>query len=257
MEKEKPENGLLSKKVAEEYLSKLNEYGESSFMDNEMMLTYIGKISKMLKLDGTLASGIYVGSEMANTCYGDIGENFVIQKTNSFDRFDFAKTIIMMHMEDIPEDKKDRVLKGVSHVLAGKYSNNEELLVQIARYALQIGNTYTDSTKKNTFIGEYLTDTVKRSVESKRLKALKIKSDTHEMRSKEAIPHKQEKYLLLGSLYDYYDQGVLTLPEEYRRLEEEDRKKAISYFLVSRSEEALENMLAHMKARDIDSHEEK
>jgi len=63
--------------------------------------------------------------------------------------------------------------------------------------------------------------------------------------------HKQEKYILLESLFDYYDQGVLRLPEEFREVEEENKKKAICYFLASRSEEELERTLERLKSRDV------
>ena len=251
MEVKNDEKGLLSKRVAAEYLTKENDYGESSYDDADMMINYTGRIADMLRLDKRLAQSIYVGIEMADTCFGDIGKNFVNQKLDGFDLKDYASTLIGLNMHDESEDFRGKVQAGVSHVLDSKYANNEELLVQIMRYALRIGNTYQDPTEKSTFIGEYITEVVKDSIMGKKLRAKRIEGVNHEVRSKKQIMHKQEKYILLESLFDYYDQGALRLPEEFREVEEENKKKAICYLLASRSEEELERTLERLKSRDV------
>lgn len=251
MEVKNDEKGLLSRRVAVEYLTKENDYGENSFDDADMMINYTGRIADMLSLDKRLAQSIYVGIEMSDTCFGDIGKNFVSQKLDGFDIKDYASTLIGLNMRDESEDFRGKVQAGVSHVLDSKFANNEELLVQIMRYALNIGNTYQDPTGKSTFIGEYIAEIVRDSVQGNKLRARKIDVVKHEVRSKKQIMHKQEKYILLESLFDYYDQGVLRLPEEFREVEEENKKKAICYFLASRSEEELERTLEQLKSRDV------
>lgn len=255
MEVKNDGKGLLSSRVAAEYLTKENDYGESKYEDADMMINYTGRIADMLRLDKHLAQSIYVGIEMSDTCFGDIGKNFVSQKLDGFDIKDYASTLIGLNMDDESKDFKGKVQEGVSHVLESKYANNEELLVQIMRYALRIGNTYQDPAEKSTFIGEYITEVVRDSIMGKKLRAKKIAGVNHEVRSKKQIMHKQEKYILLESLFDYYDQGSLRLPNEFRTLEEENKKKAICYFLASRSEEELERTLEQLKSRNVPGEE--
>ena len=44
------EKGLLSRRVAVEYLTKENDYGENSYNDADMMINYTGRIADMLSL---------------------------------------------------------------------------------------------------------------------------------------------------------------------------------------------------------------
>lgn len=236
----------------DEFFSKLDEYGYSSYPDIATKLDYAEKACDLLGIDYKKVSLIIAVCETRRCCYGEVGERFLTQKVPGYSEDKYLRALTS---ESIPEDIREEVFKGASNILEGKTENNEELLSFLTNYAMEYANTYVDNKSKQVFMAMYFDRLVKKSMEEGVLTAPKIDFSKREKRSKAAIEHKQDKYVMLNMLYDYYfaENNIDKIPEDFiARVGNIKPNEIVAYFIASRTEKTIEDLVRKLEERNRD-----